>query len=204
MLSRASQAVDNVRNGIEEARRRRTAELILELDLTEPLVEGVPSDPLSAALARRKTPLRAALDGLRKGARDPRVVALVVKTGGSRPVLQPGRAQELGDAIADFRSSGKFAVAWAETFGEFNHGSVGYYVATFCDEIWLQPSGDVCLTGLAIEVPFLRGTLDKAGIVPQLAQRHEYKNAANVFTERAFTDAHREATQRRRRPANPA
>ena len=80
MLSRASQAVDNVRNGIEEARRRRTAELILELDLTEPLVEGVPSDPLSAALARRKTPLRAALDGLRKGARDPRVVALVVKT----------------------------------------------------------------------------------------------------------------------------
>ena len=196
MLSRASQAVDNVRNGIEEARRRRTAELILELDLTEPLVEGVPSDPLSAALARRKTPLRAALDGLRKGARDPRVVALAVKTGGSRPVLQPGRAQELGDAIADFRSSGKFAVAWAETFGEFNHGSVGYYVATFCDEIWLQPSGDVCLTGLAIEVPFLRGTLDKAGIVPQLAQRHEYKNAANVFTERAFTDAHREATQR--------
>ena len=196
MLPRATEAVDNVVTGIEEARRRRTADLILELDLTEPLVEGVPADPLSAALARRKTPLRVALDGLRKAARDHRVVALVVKAGGSRPVLQPGRAQELGDAIATSAASGKLAVAWAETFGEFNHGSVGYYVATFCDEIWLQPSGDVCLTGLAIEVPFLRGALDKAGIVPQLAQRHEYKNAANVFTERAFTDAHREATQR--------
>ena len=45
-------------------------------------------------------------------------------------------------------------------------------------------------------MPFLRGALDKAGIVPQLAQRHEYKNAANVFVEREFTDAHREATQR--------
>ena len=97
---------------------------------------------------------------------------------------------------AHFRSRGKPAIAWAETFGEFNPGSVGYYLATFCDEIWLQPSGDVCLTGLAIEVPFLRGALDKAGIVPQLAQRHEYKNAANMFTEREFTDAHREATQR--------
>ncbi len=127
---------------------------------------------------------------------DPRVGALVVKAGGSRSVLQPGRAQELGEAIRDFRSRDKLAVAWAETFGEFNHGSVGYYLATFCDEIWLQPSGDVCLTGIAIEVPFLRGALDKAGITPQLAQRHEYKNAANLFTERGFTDAHREATRR--------
>ena len=196
MLSRASQAVDNVRTGIEEARRRRTADLILELDLTEPLLEGVPSDPLSAALARRKTPLRVAIDGLRRAAADTRVVALVVKAGGPRSVLQPARAQELGDAIADFRSSGKPAIAWAETFGEFSPGSVGYYLATFCGEIWLQPSGDVCLTGITIDVPFLRGALDKAGIVPQLAQRHEYKNAANVFVERQFTDAHREATQR--------
>ena len=196
MLPRATQALDNVVTGIEEARRRRTASLILELDLTEPLVEGVPADPLSAALARRKTPVHVALDGLRKGARDPRVRALVVKAGGSRSVLQPGRAQELGEAIRDFRSQDKLAVAWAETFGEFNHGTVGYYLATFCDEIWLQPSGDVCLTGIAIEVPFLRGALDKAGITPQLAQRHEYKNAANLFTERGFTDAHREATRR--------
>ena len=196
MLPRATQALDNVVTGIEEARRRRTASLILELDLTEPLVEGVPADPLSAALARRKTPLHVALDGLRKGARDPRVRALVVKAGGSRSVLQPGRAQELGEAIREFRSRDKLAVAWAETFGEFNYGTVGYYLATFCDEIWLQPSGDVCLTGIAIEVPFLRGALDKAGITPQLAQRHEYKNAANLFTERGFTEAHREATRR--------
>jgi protease IV len=196
MLPRATQALDNVVTGIEEARRRRTASLILELDLTEPLVEGVAADPLSAAMARRKTPLHVALDGLRKGARDPRVRALVVKAGGSRSVLQPGRAQELGEAIRDFRSQDKLAVAWAETFGEFNHGTVGYYLATFCDEIWLQPSGDVCLTGIAIEVPFLRGALDKAGITPQLAQRHEYKNAANLFTERGFTEAHREATRR--------
>ena len=149
---------------------------------------------MSAVFARRKTPLRVAVDGLRRAAGDDRVVALVVKAGGSRPVLQLGRAQELGDAIADFRSHGKLAVAWAETFGEFNRGSVGYYVATFCDEVWLQPSGDVCLTGVAAEVPFLRGALDKAGITPQLAQRHEYKNAANVFTQRGFTAAHREAT----------
>lgn len=196
MVPRPTHLVDNVVTGIEEARRRRTAPLILELDLTEPLVEGAPTDPLSAALARRKTPLRVAIDGLRRAADDARVVALVVKAGGSRAVLQAARAQELGDAIRHFRGRGKPAIAWAETFGEFSPGSVGYYLATFCDEVWLQPSGDVCLTGLAIEVPFLRGALDKVGIAPQLAQRHEYKNAANLFTEREFTDAHREATRR--------
>jgi protease IV len=196
MLPRATQAVDNVVTGIGEARRRRTAGLILELDLTEPLVEGVPADPLSAALARRKTPLRVALDGLRRASRDARVLALVVKAGGPRSVLRLATAQELGDAIREFRGHGKIAVAWAETFGEFNNGSTGYYLATFCDEVWLQPSGDVGLTGVATEVPFLRDALDKAGITPQLAQRHEYKNAANVFTQRAFTEAHREATSR--------
>jgi len=196
MLPRATNAIENVVTGIDEARRRRTAGLILELDLTEALVEGVPTDPLSAAMARRKTPLRLAIDGLRRAANDPRVVALVVKAGGPRPVIRLARAQELGAAIQEFRSSGKPAVAWAETFGEFNNGSAGYYLATFCDEIWLQPSGDLGITGMAVEVPFFRGALDKAGVVPQLAQRHEYKNAANTFTERQFTPAHREAIER--------
>jgi protease-4 len=106
------------------------------------------------------------------------------------------RAQELRDAVRAFRSHGKLTVAWAETFGELAGGSVPYYLATGFDEIWLQPSGDVCLTGVAMQVPFLRAALARAHITPQLAQRHEYKNVANVFTERGFTAPHREATER--------
>jgi protease-4 len=123
------------------------------------------------------------------------VRALVARVGGGRSPLGLARAQELRDAIGAFRSHGKLAVAWAETFGELGRGSVPYYLATAFDEVWLQPSGDVGLTGIAAEVPFLRGALDKAGITPELAQRHEYKNAANTFTERGFTAAHREATE---------
>ena len=196
MLERAKQASHDVVTQIEDVRRRRTAALILELDLTEPLVEGLRTDPLSAMVARRRTPLRLVVDGLRRAGRDPRVRALVVKLGGSRSPLALSRAQELRDAVRDFRSRGKPAVAWAETFGEFGRASAPYYLATGFDQIWLQPSGDVCLTGVAAQVPFLRGALDKARISPQIAQRHEYKNAANVFTERGFTAAHREATER--------
>jgi protease-4 len=168
--------------------------LVLELDLTEPLLEAPPPDPLGRALARRRGLLGDVLDGLRKAADDPHVAALVAKVGGARMPL--ARAQELRDAVAEFRRSGKRAVAWAETFGETGHGTVGYYLATAFDEIWLLPSGDVAITGVAVEATFLRDALAKAGVTPQLGQRHEYKSAANIFTEQGFTPPHREMIER--------
>jgi protease IV len=196
VLDRAKTLTDHVVDKIDKQRRHRAAGLILELDLTEPLVTDVPHDPVSAVLARRKTPLPAVLDGLRRAARDPKVQALVVKLGGARPTLPLATAQELRDAVRTLREADKLTVAWAETFGEADRGSVAYYLASAFEEVWLQPSGDVCLNGVAVEVPFLRGALDKVGVTPEVAQRHEYKNAANTFTERGFTDAHREATER--------
>lgn len=196
MLDRARQTSRNVVDLVEEARRRRTGDLVLELDLTEPLVDAVPRDPVSAVLARRRTSLRTVLDGLRRAGRDRRVRAVVMKVGGSRSSLSLSRAQELRDAVADLRRRGTLTVAWAETFGELDRGSAPYYLASGCDQVWLQPSGDVCLTGVAVQVPFLRNALDKAGVTAQVAQRHEYKNAANLVTEQAFTPAHREATER--------
>jgi protease IV len=196
VLERAKDATHNAVTQLDEARRRRRGPIVLELDLTEPLVEGVPQDPVGALIARRRTALRTVFEGLRRGGRDPRVRALVVKVGGPRSPLALARAQELRDAIGEFRQRGKRAIAWAETFGESDRGTAPYVLAAGCDEIWLQPSGDLCLTGVGAEVPFVRGTLDKLGITPELAQRHEYKSVANVFTEQGFTAAHREATER--------
>jgi protease-4 len=195
MLQRAKRASHDVVSQVEAAVRRRAAPLVLELDLTEPLVEATPRDPLGALIARRRTSVRAVVEGLRRAGDDARVVALVAKLGGPGSRLSLALAQEVRDAVHDFRTHGKAAVAWAETFGELARGTVPYYVATGFDEIWLQPSGDVCVTGVATQVPFLRDALDKARITPQVARRHEYKNAADPFTEQAFTTAHREATE---------
>src|SRR5262245_15510392 len=168
--------------------------LILELDLTQGLVEDVAHDPLARAMNRRRPVLRDVVEGLHHAASDPLVRALVTKVGPWRYGL--AWAQELRAAVKAFRENGKPAIAWAESFGEFGPGTVPYYLASGFDEIWLQESGDVGLTGVAAEVTFLRGTLDKVGIEPQLAQRHEYKNAADIFTQREFTEPHREAVTR--------
>jgi protease IV len=176
---------------IARLRDRRTAPLILELDLTEGLTEEPPADPVSAVLAMRRPRLADVLDGLRRARADDRVKVLVAKVGGRRIGL--ARVQELRNAVADFGRSGKATVAWAETFGDFSPGNAPYYLATAFGRIYLQPSGDLGLTGISLEQWFYRGMMDKLGLEYQIGKRHEYKNAADRFTEDHYTGPAREA-----------
>jgi protease-4 len=179
---------------ISRYRQRRTAPLILELDLTEGIAEEPPSDPLSALTTMRRARLADLLDGLRRAGSDDRVRALVVKVGG-RPIGL-AQVQELHAAIREFGGSGKLTVAWAETFGDFSPGNVPYYLATAFDRIYLQPSGDLGLTGIAVQNWFYRGALDKLGVEVEVGARGEYKSAAERLTERGFSQPAREALQR--------
>jgi len=175
-------------------RQRTTGPLILELDLTDGIVEGPPQDPVAALLTIRRTRLPDLLEGLRRAADDDRVRALVVRVGGSRIGL--AQIQELRGAVSDFRRSGKLAVAWAESFGDFVRGTVPYYLASGFDRIYLQPSGTLGLTGVAVEQVFLHDALERLGVDFQSAKRHEYKSAADQFTETGFTGPAREAATR--------
>jgi protease IV len=179
---------------LKDARDRRNAALILELDLSDGIMEGQPADPVSALLSMRRTHLRDVLGGLRRARTDPKVRALIVKIGGHR--LGLAMAQELRDAVTAFRDAGKLAVAWAESFGETGRGTVPYYLATAFERIYMQPSGDLALTGVALEEPFFNEALGKIGITPRFAKRHEYKTAANTFMERAYTPEHKEMSGR--------
>ncbi|MBL8216237.1 MAG: signal peptide peptidase SppA [Bryobacterales bacterium] len=164
---------------------------VLELRLEGPLRETEPEDPLAKLLGKDQPVLRDVIEALEKGRDDSRVVGLIA-TLGAAP-MSMAEVQELRDAIQNFRSAKKFAVAFSETFGEFGPGNGAYYLATAFDEIYLQPSGDVGLTGLRAEGMFLRGALDKLGAVPQFGKRYEYKSAAEMYTEKQFTAPARES-----------
>jgi len=170
------------------------AKTILELNLERGLVEYIPEDPMAGIFSRRVPTVRDVVEALEGAAGDERVVAVLARVG-SRG-LGLAQIQEVRDAVLAFRQSKKPAIAYAETFGEAGPGTGAYYLATAFESIYLQPSGDVGLSGLIAESPFIRGTLDKVGLEPRFAQRREYKNAMNVFTERKFTAPHREATQK--------
>jgi protease IV len=179
---------------LAKLRQRRTAPLILELDLTDGISETRPADPVSAIAARNRVALPDVLDGLRRARDDDRVTVLVARLGGKSVGL--AAVQELRRAITEFADAGKTTIAWAESFGEFSASNVQYYLATAFEKIWLQPSGDLGLTGIAIERLFLRGALDKLGADFQVAKRHEFKGAAEQVTETRFSEPARQATER--------
>ncbi len=167
--------------------------LVLEVDFERGVVENVPDEPVGRYLLKRFLVLRDVTEALNRAAEDRRVVGLVARVGASR--MGMAQIQEIRDAVAAFRGKGKPAIAYAETLGEFAPGNGAYYLATAFDRIYLQPSGSVGLTGLISNTSFLRGTLDKLGILPRLARRKEYKTLVNRLTEKKYTDAHREANR---------
>ncbi|HYD29460.1 MAG TPA: signal peptide peptidase SppA [Azospirillaceae bacterium] len=167
--------------------------IVLEFDLDQPLVEYAARNPALAAWFGREVSLRHIADALDRAQADPRVKGLIARFGSEGVGM--AKAQELREAVERFRASGRFALAFAETFGEFGDGSRPYYVATRFDEIWLQPVGMVGLTGLASEVPFARKALEFLHLVPEIRHREEYKTAMNSLTETGFTPAHREMVE---------
>lgn len=166
---------------------------MLEIDLSRGLLTTPPSDPLAAVRGRNTPLLSQTVAGLRMAARDERVAGAVVTVADTLSVAQ---AEELGAALEAFAAAGKQTIATASSFGELGPGNVPYYLALHTDAIWLQPSGAVGLTGVALEVTTLRGVLDKIGAEPQLGQRHEFKTAAETFMAREISAPNREMTQR--------
>lgn len=164
--------------------------IVLTADLTGGLSDEPDPDAAARVLFGEKSTLRDFVDAVDRAAADPRVKALFVELGDDS--LGLAKTQQVRDTIAAFRAKGKFALAYADTFGEGGPGTRPYYLATACDQIWLQPMGEVGLTGLRAETPFLKGLLDKLGIVADFDHREEFKTAANSLTETAMTAAQRE------------
>ena len=169
------------------------ANIILTADLTREFPEGATEDPLRRLVFGARPTLRDALDAVEAAGDDARVKVLLARVG--EDGLGLANVQEIRDAVANFRAKGKLALAFADSFGEFGPGTRPYYLASAFDEIWLQPLGNVGLTGLYTDTPFLKGTFDILGIVPEFDHREQYKTAMNILTESKMTAAHREEVE---------
>jgi protease-4 len=167
-----------------------TQNTVLTVDVERPITESTP-EGLQSLFNDRTTGFTGLLAAIDHAASDPRVKGLIARTGDAQ--LGLAQAEEFRDAIAAFRAHGKFAFAYAESFGEISGGTRPYYIATAFDQIWLQPAGGLALTGIATEIPFFRGTFDKLGIEPQFERRGAFKTAATEYTDKAMEPSDKEA-----------
>ena len=156
----------------------------LALDVSGDMPEE-PSSGLSGLLEARQPSMRALVESVDRAGRDPSVKGLLLRVG----TIDTGwaRVQELRDALVRFRRSGK--PSWAHL--EFA-GNREYFLATGCSKIAASPTALLDVSGLAAEVTFYKGTLDKLGVEAQFEGVGKYKTAPNQFTETGFTAPHRE------------
>jgi len=158
---------------------------LLTLRVAGSLPDYSPDDPFKKYFGGPDQSLTGLVMQFKKAKVDKRIKAILLEVDISG--VGWGKAEELREAITDFRSSGKLVYAYVE-FGLNKE----YYIATACDKIYVPPPGELFINGLAADVMFFRGSLDKLGIYPDIYQIGKYKSAGDMFTQKQMTDAHRE------------
>jgi protease IV len=158
---------------------------VLALRVAGPLRDYVPDDPFRKFFGGTDQSLSNLLWQFKKAKVDKRIKAILLEVEMSGAGW--GKSEEIRDAIADFRSSGKPVYAYMEL-----GMNKEYYIASACDKIFVAPPGELFINGLAADVMFFRGSLDKLGIYPDIYQIGKYKSAGDMFTRKDMSDAHKE------------
>ncbi len=158
---------------------------VLSLRVAGLLPDYVPDDPVRKLLGGTDQSLSSLIEQFRKAKVDNRIKAIILQIEMSGAGW--GKSEDIRDAIADFRTSGKPVYAYME-YGMNKE----YYIASACDRIYVAPPGELFINGMAAEVMFFRGSLDKLGVYPDIYQIGKYKSAGDTFTRKEMSEAHRE------------
>jgi len=97
--------------------------------------------------------------------------------------------EEIRTALVDFKQSKKFIIAYSEVYSE-----KGLYLASVADKIYVNPEGIVEWNGLSSETVFLKGTLAKLGVKPEIFKVGDYKSAIEPFIRENMSEPSREQT----------
>jgi protease IV len=165
---------------------RWSARPTLHLVLSGALPDLAPHGGVFGFLRRRSGPdLIGVLTALEAAALDPKLATLLVRIEELSCGL--GRAEELRAALERVRSAGKQVIVHADELG-----LSGYWIALAASSIRLSPTGNLNVSGVAMEFTLLKGLLDRVGVRAQLLARGAYKSMRETFAEEKMSEANRE------------
>jgi len=165
----------------------KTPDKILTLDLRQPMMDHSIGETLFGEKPASIVDTVYALDRAKD---DKTVKGVFIRA--ENFGMAPASAEELRMALLDFKTSGKFVIAHAQGFESTS--LMSFQAVSAADEIWMQDTTGFAVSGLRSETEFYGGVMEKFDADPEFFQFHEYKNAVNTYTQKDFTDAHREAT----------
>lgn len=128
------------------------------------------------------------LTSIQKAKEDEQIKGIYLHTGAL--ACSTASLQAIHRALADFKQSGKFLIAYADMYTQG-----GYYLASVADKVIVNPVGSLSWHGLASETMFLKDFLAKIGVKMQIFRVGTYKSAVEPMTNTEMSPANREQTQ---------
>ncbi|MBR3857469.1 MAG: signal peptide peptidase SppA [Bacteroidaceae bacterium] len=126
-----------------------------------------------------------ALDALKKAAKNDRVKGIYLEAGSLG--AYPADLQELRRALVEFKESGKWIVAYGDSYSR-----AAYYLCSVADEVYLNPIGSIDWSGMSSQPIFFTGLMKKIGVKMQVFKVGTYKSAVEPYINTEMSDANRE------------
>ncbi|MDY2942685.1 MAG: signal peptide peptidase SppA [Paludibacteraceae bacterium] len=170
---------------------------IYQLQLKGTLVEqGQEEDPFAALLGEvpgysapeANVGLDDILSNIRLAKSDDRILGIYLD-GGSLS-MGPASAKAIRDALLDFKTSGKWVIAYASNYGQMN-----YYLASVADKICLNPTGAIAWNGLTAQKMYYTRLFEKIGVEMQILKVGTFKSAVEPYFRTSMSDADRLQTK---------
>ena len=164
---------------------------VLKLDgyVLERTEEGSPLDVLLNSADMSMMGLDDIVASIRKAKTDDRIKGIYLE-GGMLSVDAPATAQQVRDALKDFKKSGKWVIAYADNFSQ-----QGYYVASVADSLYLNRTAIIELKGIGGKREFLTGLYEKIGVRYQVVRVGKYKSAVEGVLRKDMSPENREQTE---------
>lgn len=170
---------------------------ILKIDLSEVISDAPSTDPMAGLdlMTMQATPqlsLYSALRAIDAAAGDERIKGIYLRMNGAGATMETAVMEELRETLVQFKESGKFILSYNESYSQ---GS--YYLATAADKIYVQPEGSMEWSGLASNLIFFKGLIDKLGLDIEIFRPTacRYKSAVEPYFMTRMSDENRAQMQ---------
>ena len=163
---------------------------VLHIDLAESIVDAPVDDPFSTfdpmSMDMQKSLSNMdVMHAIGAAATDPNIEGIYINLTGAGTV-SAAMLEEVRGYLNSFKESNKFIIAYGETYSQG-----GYYLASVADSIYLNPAGQMDWRGLAMQVVFYKGLLDKLGVEPQVFRHGTFKSAVEPYILNRMSPANR-------------
>lgn len=186
---------DMLSTGTVELEDKTVYRLQLKGTLVEQAPEDNPFDDLMSSVPfgsyagqGESVGLDQILSNIRLAKNDEKILGIWLD--GASLSMAPANAKAIRDALLDFKSSGKWVIASAKSYGQTN-----YYVASVADRICLDPTGDVGWNGLSAQKLYFTRAMEKLGVEMQILKVGTFKSAVEPYFRTSMSDADRLQTQ---------